>query len=76
LEVFVIIPDHHQRLFSEKPRMIEIVKLTRADSNDSQCPKEVEKRLRQVSKKLAETEVNIGMFKKMARNSVPTRVGQ
>ena len=68
----IVVPDHHPRLILEKPRMNNTVNLTRADDFDSQCPREVEKRLRQVSKKLAETEINIGLFKKMARNSVPT----
>ena len=46
--------------------------LTRAPTNGSQSPEEVEKQLRHVSKKLAETEVNIGLFNKMARGCVPT----
>ena len=45
--------------------------VTRA-ANNSQSPEEVEKQLRHVSKKLAETEVNIGLFNKMAKECVPT----
>ena len=44
---------------------------TRA-SFDSQSPEGVEKQLRHVSRKLAETEVNIGLFNKMAKECVPT----
>ena len=52
--------------------MDEIVIQTRASSDGSQCPKEVEKQFRQVSRKLAETEVNIGLLNKMAKRGVPT----
>ena len=43
-----------------------------ATVNGSQSPEEVEKQLRHVSKRLAETEVNIGLFNKMAKGGVPT----
>ena len=55
-----------------KPRMEESVIQTSACNSVSQRPKEVEKQLKQVSRKLAETEVNIGLFNKMAKNGVPT----
>ena len=52
--------------------MEESVIQTSACNSVSQRPKEVEKQLKQVSRKLAETEVNIGLFNKMAKNGVPT----
>ena len=52
--------------------MVEVFNQSRARSDTSQSPEEVEKQLRHLSRKLAETEVNIGLFYKMAKSGVPT----
>ena len=49
-----------------------ILNMTGATSDGNQCPEAVEKQLKHVSKKLAETEVNIGLFSKMVKKAVPT----
>ena len=50
--------------------MVEVLNKSRARSDMSQSPEEVEKQLRHLSRKLAETEVNIGLFNRMAKSGV------